>query len=72
MIAEIKMNEDQIKGKWKQLTGRIKTQWGKLTDDDVSRLEGDRDYLIGKVQERYGISKEKAEEQIRAFESQIH
>ncbi|MGB7288594.1 MAG: CsbD family protein [Candidatus Macondimonas sp.] len=66
------MNEDRIKGQWKQLTGRIKAQWGNLTDDDLTRLEGDRDYLIGKVQERYGISKEKAEEQIRAFENQIH
>jgi uncharacterized protein YjbJ (UPF0337 family) len=70
-IVEDKMNEDQIKGKWKQLTGRIKAQWGNLTDDDLTRLGGDRDYLMGKIQERYGITKERAEEQVRAFESQL-
>lgn len=61
------MNEDQIKGKWTQLSGRIKAQWGKLTEDDLTQIEGDRDDLLGKIQERYGIAKERAEEQIRAF-----
>jgi uncharacterized protein YjbJ (UPF0337 family) len=65
------MNEDIIKGRWKQIKGSIKQQWGQLTDDDLTRLEGDRDYLLGKVQERYGISKEKAEEQIREFERRL-
>ncbi len=65
------MNEDIIKGKWKQLTGRVKEQWGKLTDDDLKEAEGNRDYLRGKVQEKYGLTKEKAEEQVAAFEKQL-
>jgi uncharacterized protein YjbJ (UPF0337 family) len=65
------MNEDIIKGRWKQIKGSIKQQWGQLTDDDLTRLEGDRDYLLGKIQERYGISKDKAEEQLREFERRL-
>jgi uncharacterized protein YjbJ (UPF0337 family) len=65
------MNEDRIKGQWKQLMGRIKTQWGKLTDDDLTRLSGSRDELLGKIQEKYGITKEQAEEQIREFEKKL-
>lgn len=66
------MNTDIIKGKWKQLNGQIKQQWGKLTDDDLTVAEGTRDYLTGKVQERYGVTKEIAEQQIRDFEKGIH
>lgn len=62
------MNEDRIKGKWKQLTGKIKTQWGRLTDDDLTYAEGNRDYLAGRLQERYGILKDDAEAQVREFE----
>jgi uncharacterized protein YjbJ (UPF0337 family) len=62
------MNEDIIKGKWKQLGGQIKQKWGKLTDNDLTVLEGNRDYLAGKIQERYGIAQDVAEDQIRAFE----
>ena len=65
------MNEDIIKGKWKQITGRVKEKWGKLTDDDLKEAEGNRDYLRGKVQEKYGLTKEKAEEQVAAFEKQL-
>lgn len=61
-------NEDIIKGNWKQAKGRIKQQWGKLTDDDLTVAEGHRDYLIGKVQERYGVAREEAEKQVRDFE----
>jgi len=66
------MNTDIIKGKWKQLNGRIKQQWGKLTDDDLTVLEGSRDYLAGKVQERYGVSKDIAEQQVKDFEKNLH
>ncbi len=66
------MNTDIIKGKWKQLNGQIKQQWGKLTDDDLTVAEGNRDYLAGKVQERYGVTKDVAEQQIRDFEKGIH
>ena len=61
------MNQDEMAGKWKQAKGKIKEQWGKLTDDDLTMLEGNRDQLIGKVQERYGIAKEEAERQVREF-----
>ena len=50
------MNEDILKGKWKQLKGEVKSQWGKLTDDDLDRAEGDAEKLIGRVQERTAIS----------------
>jgi len=66
------MNTDIIKGKWKQLNGRIKQQWGKLTDDDLTVLEGNREYLAGKVQERYGVTKDIAEQQVRDFEKSLH
>ena len=65
------MNTDIIKGKWKQLNGRIKQQWGKLTDDDLTVLEGGREYLAGKVQERYGVTKDIAEQQVRDFEKSL-
>lgn len=65
------MNTDRIKGKWKQLAGRMKSEWGRLTDDDLAYVEGHRDYLVGKVQERYGIARDKAEEQVKRFESSL-
>lgn len=55
------MNWDQTEGKWKQLKGSAKQQWGKLTDDDLMVIAGNRDKLVGKVQERYGIAKEEAQ-----------
>ena len=61
------MNEDRIKGQWKQLTGKLKAQWGKLTDDDLTIADGNSEYLAGKIQERYGIAKEEAEKQIKDF-----
>lgn len=65
------MNTDIIKGNWKQLNGKIKTQWGKLTDDDLTVAEGNRDYLAGKVQERYGVAKDVADRQVSDFEKSI-
>ena len=61
------MNEDQIKGQWKQLKGKVREQWGKLTDDEIDQIAGRRDQLIGKVQERYGVRKEEAERQVKEF-----
>lgn len=60
---------DRIEGSWKQLTGKAKEQWGKLTDEDLTEIAGKRDQLAGKIQERYGYAKDKAEEEIRAFEA---
>jgi uncharacterized protein YjbJ (UPF0337 family) len=65
------MNHDVFQGKWKQFTGRIKTQWGKLTDDDLDVADGHREYLVGKIQERYGVAKDKADEQVRQFERSL-
>lgn len=65
------MNEDIVKGKWKQLKGTIKEKWGKLTDDDLDILEGNSDYLAGKVQERYGVARDKAKEEVREFERSL-
>jgi uncharacterized protein YjbJ (UPF0337 family) len=57
------MNTDQWEGKWKQLKGSVKQRWGKLTDDDVTALSGKKDELIGKLQERYGITREQAQKE---------
>ncbi|MEO8747626.1 MAG: CsbD family protein [Rhodanobacter sp.] len=64
------MNDDKIKGQWKQLSGRLKARWGKLTDDDLQVADGNGEYLAGKLQERYGIAKDEARKQIRAFDSE--
>jgi uncharacterized protein YjbJ (UPF0337 family) len=55
------MNSDQVEGKWKQFKGSVKKRWGKLTDDDLTMLSGKKDELIGKLQERYGYTREQAE-----------
>ena len=57
-------NVDQIKGNWKQLKGKIKEQWGKLTDDDLEVIAGSKDKFVGRLQERYGIAKEDAQAQL--------
>ena len=62
------MNWDQIAGNWKQMKGRAKEQWARLTDDDLTLINGKRDQLIGRVQERYGIAKEEAERQVKDWE----
>ena len=63
------MNWDRIEGNWKQVAGKAKLQWGKLTDDDLDVIAGRRDVLAGKIQERYGIAKDEAEKQLSAWES---
>jgi uncharacterized protein YjbJ (UPF0337 family) len=63
------MNWDTIQGNWKQLTGQVKSQWGKLTDDDLTVVAGHRDQLSGKIQERYGIAKDVAEQQLKDWEA---
>ncbi|MDB5947815.1 MAG: CsbD family protein [Ramlibacter sp.] len=62
------MTNDRIEGNWKQVKGKIKEQWGKLTDDDLDVIAGKRDQLLGRIQERHGIAKHEAEEQVRHFE----
>ena len=61
------MNWDVFKGNWKQMTGAIKSQWGELTDDEIDQLDGERERLAGLIQERYGMAKDQAEEEIDSF-----
>lgn len=57
------MNQDILKGKWKQLKGNLRKTWGKLTDDDVEQINGNYELLVGKLQERYGHTRELAEKE---------
>jgi uncharacterized protein YjbJ (UPF0337 family) len=61
------MNWDQVEGKWKQYKGQAKEKWGKLTDDDLDVIDGRRQQLVGRIQERYGIAKDAAEKQADEF-----
>jgi uncharacterized protein YjbJ (UPF0337 family) len=61
------MNADVLAGKWKQVQGEVKKQWGKLTDDDLVIVEGQKDKLVGLLQERYGYAREKAEHEVDEF-----
>ncbi len=61
------MNWDTIEGQWKQMTGKVREKWGKLTDDDIHVIAGKRDQLIGRIQERYGITRDEAERQVHEF-----
>ena len=63
------MNWDTVKGNWKQFQGKVREQWGKLTDDDMDVIAGKRDQLVGRIQERYGIAKDEAERQLAKFEN---
>ncbi|MGB6489763.1 MAG: CsbD family protein [Steroidobacteraceae bacterium] len=61
------MNSDRTAGQWKQIKGSIKEKWGKLTDDEITQLEGHSEQLVGKLQEKYGLEREEAERQAREF-----
>jgi uncharacterized protein YjbJ (UPF0337 family) len=61
------MNEDTVKGDWKQMTGKLKEKWGKLTDDDLKQAKGKREVLLGKLQEHYGLVKEQAEADLKTL-----
>jgi uncharacterized protein YjbJ (UPF0337 family) len=61
------MNEDILKGKWKEIKGEIKQKWGKVTDDDLIEVEGKEEQLLGLLQQRYGYAREKAEEEYKGF-----
>jgi uncharacterized protein YjbJ (UPF0337 family) len=65
------MNKDILSGNWKQLKGLIKQQWGKLTDDDIDRIEGSWDKLTGALQERYGIERQEAESRIDEYLKEV-
>ena len=62
------MNWEQVKGNWKQAKGQVKRQWGKLTDDELDVISGNRDILVGRIQEAYGLTREESERQVRDWE----
>ncbi len=62
------MNWDRAEGNWKQLKGKVKQQWGKLTDDDLDVIGGKRDQLIGRLQERYGYKRDELEKDVDDFQ----
>jgi uncharacterized protein YjbJ (UPF0337 family) len=61
------MNWERVEGKWKQVRGAVRAKWGKLTDDDLEAIGGKRDALLGKLQERYGMAKDRAEAAVDEF-----
>jgi uncharacterized protein YjbJ (UPF0337 family) len=65
---EFEMNWDIVEGNWKQFTGKVKTQWGNLTNDRLDVIAGKRVELAGRIQESYGITKDEAEQQMKDFE----
>lgn len=65
------MNWEQVQGQWKQLKGKLKMKWGRLTDDDLDFIAGQKDVLIGKIQERYGLQKEEAQRQVEEWNTSL-
>lgn len=66
------MNEDILKGKWRQLKGSIQEKWGELTDDELDQIDGEREQLLGKLQEKYGYTREKAEKELEDHLGSTH
>jgi uncharacterized protein YjbJ (UPF0337 family) len=64
------MNEETLKGRWTQLKGRVREQWGKLTNDDIDQIQGRTEQLVGKIQERYGIARDEARRQVDTWSPQ--
>jgi uncharacterized protein YjbJ (UPF0337 family) len=70
-MKETVMNKDIIEGDWKQLSGKVKAQWGKLTDDDLDVVNGRATELAGKIQERYGVTRDEAERQVDEWQNSL-
>jgi len=66
------MNSDQLEGQWKQIKGTVREKWGKLTDDDLTAIAGKKDQFVGRLQERYGISREQAQKDLDKWLSGLH
>ena len=66
------MNSDRFEGNWKQLKGKVREQWGKLTNDDVDVINGKSEQLVGRLQEQYGISRDEAEREVDDFTRKYH
>ncbi len=71
LAQEDPMNWQRIEGNWKQFAGQVKEQWGKLTDDDLTRINGKQEQLVGRIEERYGIGREGAEKQVNNWTSRL-
>jgi uncharacterized protein YjbJ (UPF0337 family) len=69
-MKEMQMNQDDIEGNWKQIKGKVKERWGRLTDDQLNVIGGKREQLAGKIQELYGLTRDEVTRQIRDFEEQ--
>jgi len=65
------MNWDTAAGNWKEIRGKVKEKWGKLTDDDLTFIDGKREQLLGRLQQRYGLAKDKAERDIKTWEQTL-
>jgi uncharacterized protein YjbJ (UPF0337 family) len=65
------MDWNRVQGSWKQFTGQVKEKWGKLTDDDLTAINGRRDQLEGKIQERYGIAKDQVRRDVDTWLNQL-
>lgn len=65
------MNKDILEGNWKQLSGKVRAHWGKLTDDDIDVINGRTEQLAGKIQERYGIARDEAERQVEQWKEEL-
>lgn len=61
------MNWDQVEGKWKEMSGTLKSKWGELSDDEIAEVNGDQEALEGKLQSKYGMTKEKAKQEVNDF-----
>ena len=65
------MNEDIIKGRWREIKGAVKEKWGKLTDDDLTEINGSREKLAGKIQKSYGLAQDEVEDQLKKWEKDL-
>lgn len=66
----VTLNEPYLKGKWNEMKGKVQEKWGELTDDDFDRIEGERDQLLGAIQQRYGKSRAEAESELNEWEKE--
>lgn len=65
------MNKNTLQGQWTQMKGKVKEKWGDLTDDDLTYIDGKREQLVGRIQERYGLAEEEVESQVSSFERSL-
>ena len=66
-MRRISMNKDNIKGNWKEIKGKLRQKWGKLTDDEIAQMQGSYEELTGKLQKTYGYQKDQAQKEIESF-----